>query len=246
MARISRSPRSARAGRAIAARLRTVLVAVITTLCAVMAAAAPAAAAVHPRSPAPVVHRPKVPSLSISVTDGRRAVRAGDRLTYLMRLANSGMISVPQLTITLTRPPFLRFISASHQGVPAAGKVTWHAGLPVGHTVTLRASMLVTRVPVGIARLAAVACAVARGSRPVVCAAHLDRLLGTVSGAGRPAGTVSAGQAGGMTAGTLIGYALAVIAALATGALLMLARRRARPLRRARRSAPLPEHRSGH
>ena len=85
-----------------------------------------------------------------------------------------------------------------------------------------------TRTPARALRLAAVACASARGgSRPIVCAAHLDRLPaaaqapGSASRSARPAGLPP------------LAYAGAALAVLAAAVLAVLARRRVRLRRHA-------------
>ncbi len=240
----------------MASGLVTVSVAMISVQCAAAAIITPAAAssvrghptppARHhrpPGSPAPAASQPKVPSLSISVTDGRTTAMPGDRLAYRLRVDNSGAIAARALTITLTTPPYLRSLSAGGGGVVTAGKVTWHARLPAGHAATFTMSALLAPAPAGVSRLAAVACAAMKGGRPVVCAAHLDRLAAVASTAGR----TGASGPGRKTAGSPLGYVLAITAALATGVAAMLLRRRqrsARPLPNP--AAPVAERRSGH
>ena len=70
---------------------------------------------------------PRSPRLSISVTDGQTAVKPGDQLTYLVSVQNGGMRNVPNLTITQTLPPGLKFVSASGHGAAAGGQVSWSA-----------------------------------------------------------------------------------------------------------------------
>jgi uncharacterized repeat protein (TIGR01451 family) len=119
---------------------------------------------------------PAVPGLSITVTDGRTRVSAGDRVTYVVRVGDSGTVGVRRLKITLTLPAALTVLSASRQGQARAGQVTWHAQLLAGHSLRYAATARLGKAPAGQARLAAVACALAAAGKPVVCAAHLDRL----------------------------------------------------------------------
>ena len=126
---------------------------------------------------APAVPPPRIPGLTISVTDGRAAATAGDRLTYTVSVRDTGIAAAPHLKITQTLSPGLEFLSASGNGVATAGQVAWHASLPAGGTQTFRVTALVTQTPARELRLAAVACVVLPdGSPPVVCAAHLDQL----------------------------------------------------------------------
>ena len=138
---------------------------------------------------------PRIPGLTISVTDGRAAATAGDRLTYTVSVRDTGIAAAPHLKITQTLSPGLEFLSASGNGVATAGQVAWHASLPAGGTQTFRVTALVTQTPARELRLAAVACVVLPdGSPPVVCAAHLDQLPAAAAepaarGPPRPAAT---------------------------------------------------------
>lgn len=156
-----------------------------------------------------------VTGLSISISDGRRAVKPGDRLTYVIRVKNGGSQNEPHLKVTQTLPDGLTFVSASHRGRPRAGQVSWQAALPAGSTDIFTVDAVVTRTPSRLLRLATVACAEATGStRVMICAAHLDRL---------PAATVMSSDASGRSAGPRGGpsaiaplyYALCALAGLA-------------------------------
>jgi uncharacterized repeat protein (TIGR01451 family) len=171
---------------------------------------------------------PAGPRLSISVTDGRTAVKPGDQLTYLVSIQNSGVRDTPHLKITQTLPAGLKFVSASGHGVVAGGQVAWSAGLAAGRTETFRVVTQVTRTPARMLRLAAVACAAAQGSsRPIVCAAHLDRLPA--------AAAVSTTRASGSSGLPPLGYAGAGLGVLALGG--VLATLYGRRIRRRRRPA---------
>lgn len=166
-----------------------------------------------------------VPSLTIGVSDGRTAVKAGDELTYVVSVRDSGTRSAPHLRITQTLSEGLEFLSASPRGTAAKGQVAWYAGIPAGGTRTFRVVARVTQPPARLLRLAAVACAAADGSsRPIVCAAHLDRLpaaaVAPASGGARPSRLV------------LLPYAVAVLLVLAAGVLAVIAFRRLRLRRR--------------
>jgi uncharacterized repeat protein (TIGR01451 family) len=172
------------------------------------------------------VPSPRTPSLAISVTDGRAAATTGDRLTYTVSVRDTGAKAAPRLKITQTLSPGLEFVSASDEGVAKAGQVAWHATVPPDGTRTFRVVALVTRTPARELRLAAVACvALPGGTRPVVCAAHLDRLP---AAAAEPAAAGRSGPSG----SKLLAYAGGGLAVLAAGLATMIARRRDRPRRR--------------
>jgi uncharacterized repeat protein (TIGR01451 family) len=187
-----------------------------------------AAATGHPvasrtASPVPL---PRTPGLTISVTDGRGAATAGDRLTYTVRVRDTGMAAAPHLKITQTLSPGLKFLSASGHGVATAGLVAWHASLPAGGIRTFRLTALVTRTPAQELRLAAVACVAlpGGGDRPIICAAHLDQL---------PAAAAAAQSAArpGSSSGNLPLYAAGGLAVLAAALLTAIAGRRMRSKR---------------
>jgi uncharacterized repeat protein (TIGR01451 family) len=161
-----------------------------------------------------------VPVLTISVSDGRTAANPGDQLTYMVSIRDGGTVSAQHLTITQTLSAGLAFLSASPHGTAADGHVTWPAAIPAGGTKTFRVVARVTRTPARLLRLAAVACASAEGSsRPIVCAAHLDRL---------PAATAApASRAAGTSGAVPLAYAAAALAVLAAAVLAVIARRRA-------------------
>jgi uncharacterized repeat protein (TIGR01451 family) len=171
------------------------------------------------------VQSPAAPALTISVGDGRKAANAGDRLTYLVSVKNGGTGGAPHLKITLTLSAGLDFLSASPHAVPARGQVAWSAGIPAGGTGTFHVAARVARTPPRLLRLATVACASAQGgSRPIVCAAHLDRLPA--------AAAASAPRAAGPAGTVPLGWIVAALAALAAGVLGVIARRRRWRLRR--------------
>ena len=183
------------------------------------------------RQPAARVRQPAVPGLTVSVSDGRTAVQPGDQLTYLVSVRDAGVHGAPHLKITQTLSQGLQFLSASSQGVAANRQVTWNASIPAGGTRTFSMVARVTRTPASLLQLAAVACvATMGGSRPIVCAAHLDRLPAAAAAA--------ASRAAGPTRAALLTYAAGALAVLVAGVLAAIAYRRLRTRRR------LPELRS--
>ena len=164
----------------------------------------------------------RTPGLTISVTDGRGAATAGDRLTYTVRVRDTGIAAAPHLKITQTLSPGLEFLSASGHGVATIGQVAWHASLPAGGTRTFRLTALVTRTPAQELRLAAIACVAlpGDGGRPIVCAAHLDQL---------PAAAAQPAARPGSSSGNLPLYAAGGLAVLAAALLTAIAGRRMRP-----------------
>lgn len=187
--------------------------------------AVPVAGASHPAARAQAAAGP---ALTISVSDGRTVADPGDQLTYVVTVRNSGPAGAPRLEVTQTLSPGLDFLSSSPRAVAAGGKVTWPAAIAAGGTQTFRVVARVTRPPAGQLRLAAVACASAqRSSRPIVCAAHLDRLP---AAAPAPAPASRSARPAGMPA---LAYAGAALAVLAATALAVLVRRRVRLRRRA-------------
>jgi uncharacterized repeat protein (TIGR01451 family) len=194
--------------------------------------AVPVAGAPHPAvrakpsgapHPAVRVQSSAGPALTISVSDGRTAANPGDRLTYVVTLRDAGQAGAPHLEVTQTLPAGLDFLSASPRETAAGGKVSWPAAIAAGATRTFRVVAQVTRTPARVLRLAAVACASAQGgSRPIVCAAHLDRLP-----AAAPAAAARSGRTPGIPPLAYAGTALALLAAIAI-ALAVLVRRRVR------------------
>ncbi len=191
--------------------------------------AVPVAGAPHPvarTQPSGAASATAGPALTISVSDGRTAVKTGDQLTYLITVRDGGPAGAPHLAVTQTLSPGLDFLSAVPRATAAGRRVTWPAAIPAGGTRAFRVVARVTRTPARQLRLSAVACASGRGSsRPIVCAAHLDRLPAAApEPASRPAR-----QAGIPP----LAYAGAALAVLAAAVLAGLARRRARLRRQA-------------
>lgn len=220
-ARISGPGMNTRARTALAAGLIAVPAATGTAVPAATSTAVPAATGTaQPAASHRAVPSPRGPSLAISVSDGRATAAAGDRLTYTVSVRDTGSRAAPHLKITQTLSQGLEFVSASGDGVATAGRIAWHATVPAGGTRTFRVIALVTRPPAQVSRLAAIACvAVAGGSRPIVCAAHLDRL---------PAAAQPAAAGSGASGGRLLAYTGGALAVLAAGLATVIASRRRR------------------
>ena len=183
-------------------------------------------AAIHPK-PLPTVSAARAsqtPGLTIGISDGHVTARAGDKLSYTVSVRNSGTVAVRRLKVTQTLSSGLEFLSASDNGVAAGGDVSWTASLPVGGKRTFVDVTRVTSTPATLLQLAAVACVTLPGStRPVVCAAHLDRL---------PAAAAAAAARSGHSSGNGPMYAVAGLAALVLALLTTLVVRRRVRLRR--------------
>jgi uncharacterized repeat protein (TIGR01451 family) len=166
----------------------------------------------------------RTPGLTISVSDGHVAARAGDELTYLVSVRNTGAVAMPRLKVTQTLSAGLELLSASDHGVATGGHVSWSASLPVGGKRTFSVATRVTRTPATLLRLAAVACVALPGSsRPVVCAAHLDRL---------PAAAAEPASRSGHSVGNVLTYTAGGLAVLALGLVTAIFARRRGRLRR--------------
>jgi uncharacterized repeat protein (TIGR01451 family) len=191
---------------------------------AVMAASHPAASHQAPSHTASAAKASRAPGLTISVSDGHVAARAGDELTYLVSVRNTGAVAVPRLKVTQTLSSGLEILSASDHGVATSGHVSWSASLPVGGKRTFSVATRVTRTPTTLLRLAAIACVALPGSsRPIVCAAHLDRL---------PAAAVKPAARAGRSVGNVLMYTAAGLAVLALGLVAAVVARRRGRLRR--------------
>jgi uncharacterized repeat protein (TIGR01451 family) len=165
----------------------------------------------------PAARAPRGPGLAISISDGRVAARPGDKLGYTVTVRDTGTVAASRLTITQTLSTGLEFISASDHGVARNGHVSWSSGLPAGGTRTFLVDAKVTKTPATLQRLAAVVCVTLPGSsRPVVCAAHLDRL---------PA-VAKPGARSSQSSTRMVNYAATGLAVLALGLLTAFAARR--------------------
>jgi uncharacterized repeat protein (TIGR01451 family) len=191
---------------------------------AAMIASHPAASNPKPTHTASAAHASRTPGLTISISDGHVTARAGDKLTYTVSVRNSGTVAVRSLKVTQTLTSGLKFLSASDHGLAAGGDVSWTASLPVGGKRTFVDVTRVTSTPATLLRLAAVACVTLPASRrPIVCAAHLDRL---------PAAIAASASRSGHSIGNVQTYTAAGLAALALGLLIAIVARRRGRLRR--------------
>ncbi len=164
------------------------------------------------------------PGLSISVTDGRKTVRPGDRVSYTVKLHNIGTTTAPGLVVVQTLPAGLTLVSATPHAVTRAGQVRWKISLPPGRARTFGVVGQVEHTSKQLLRLATVACATADGgTKPIVCAAHSDQL---------PAGAAAAdprrGTGGRGTAWYVVLAAVAVAGFAAVAGWRLAVRRRAR------------------
>lgn len=116
-------------------------------------------------------------ALRIGIDNGHTAVRQGDRLTYVTKISNTGQKETPDLLLSQTLVPGLELISSTPKGKVSGGRITWKSALPTGKTDQFSVTVEVGRLSGQLQRLAAVACAATlTGKRPIVCAAHSDRL----------------------------------------------------------------------
>jgi uncharacterized repeat protein (TIGR01451 family) len=206
------------------ARATAALAVGLIAMPAAMAASHPPAS--HPKLPytASAARASRAPGLTISISDGHVAARAGDKLTYTVSVRNSGTVAVRRLKVTQTLSPGLEFLFASDHGVAASGDVSWTASLPVGGERTFVDITRLTMTPPTLLRLAAVACVTLPGSsRPLVCAAHLDRL---------PAAAAASTSRPGHSIGNVPTYTAVGLAVLALGLLTAIIARRRGRLRR--------------
>jgi uncharacterized repeat protein (TIGR01451 family) len=182
------------------------------------------AAAPYGTTPARAGTKPRQTyALRIGIDNGRTSVRAGDRLTYVTKVSNTGAAKTPDLLLTQTLVPGLKLISTAPKGVLSGDRITWNKALPTGGTGQFSVTVEVGRLAGGQRRLAAVACASAKtDKRPIVCASHLD-LLRTTATEGSRTGIA------GLLSGWILWCAIAGAGAL-LGAGVMLFRRRRKSL----------------
>lgn len=116
-------------------------------------------------------------ALRIGVDNGRSSVREGDRLTYTIKISNTGGAATPGLLLTQTLVPGLELVSSTPKGKVSKDRIVWRRALPAGGTRKLTVTFLVKKLSAQMRRLAAVACASdVSGKRPIVCATDSDAL----------------------------------------------------------------------
>jgi uncharacterized repeat protein (TIGR01451 family) len=179
------------------------------------------AAAPHGSATAHAVAKPKQSfALRIGIDNGRTSVRAGDRLTYVTKISNTGAAKSPDLLLTQTLVPGLKLISSTPKGVLSGDRISWTRVLPTGKTDQFSVTVEVGRLAGRPQRLAAVACASAKADkRPIVCASHLDLLRTSATAGTKSPGLVSHGVLWSATAGAVV---------LLTALVVLLRRRRTR------------------
>ncbi len=154
--------------------------------------------------------KPRRPvALRIGISDGHTGVRAGDRLTYVTEVSNTGNTRTPDLLLTQTLTPGLKLVSSSPRGRFSGGRVMWNKALPMGGKGRFSVTVDVGRPAAHQQRLAAVACAsTTTDKRPIVCASHLDllRTAAPVKSSRRPSTLPiwGASGAGGVVLGGLL------------------------------------------
>ncbi|MBT2226561.1 DUF11 domain-containing protein [Nonomuraea sp. NEAU-A123] len=197
-------------------RITPLRAAVVVSL-AVMPLGMPTA---HARAPHPAEPKRSL-ALHIGIDNGHESVQRGDRLTYTIKISNTGATKTPALLLTQTLTPGLKLVSSTPQGKVSADRIAWSRALPAGKTDQFSVTLQVERLPAQLQRLAAVACASAKaGKRPIVCATDSDRLATSPSEGlqGQPVPAYGHG----------LWYAIAGVGALSTTSLALYARRRRR------------------
>lgn len=203
--------------------LGAVLVVVLVSPSAAASAAKP-----HPDEKESKAVASGVPSLSISIDNGRTTAEKGDKLTYTVTVRNVGTTRARDLGLTQTLPPGLKFVSADGRGSASKDRVSWSVNVPPGKEAVVHTTAEVGDTPEDLLRLASVACANIEGSdKPIVCATHSDQLP-----AGAAAEAAAHEAANPVTSRLWYAGVGAVLAALLLTALLVLRRIRPRSLGR--------------
>ncbi|WP_374947807.1 hypothetical protein [Agreia sp.] len=188
-----------------------------------------------PEEPAPA--EPGAPQLSITVSDEKDAVSAGDELAYSITIVNLGTSDAFDLTVTQTVPEGLEFTSADSGGTLTSSTVGWTVTVKAAETATLKTTMTAGDTPADLLRLATVACAASVPTEPpIVCASDSNILPAGI--AAEKAAAAPAQRDGDRTpwiVGASVGAALLIAASA-----FILNRRR-----RARRAAPPEGRRRG-
>lgn len=138
--------------------------------------AGPGAAQAKP-SPTPAAgHQPQA-ALSIAVTDGVSDAAPGDRLVYGVTVRNDGDAASRRVTVRLTLPGGVSFVSADGGGVSERGAVVWKVAVPAAGHVTVTARGTVGTLLAGLNGLAGVAC-VNAGGPDMLCSSDIDQIPG--------------------------------------------------------------------
>src|SRR3984957_7750492 len=114
------------------ARATAALAVGLIAMPAAMAASHPAASRPKPAHTASAARASRGPGLTISISDGHAAARAGDKLTYTVSVRNSGTVAVRRLKLTQTLATGMKFLSASDNGVASGRPASATATRPVG------------------------------------------------------------------------------------------------------------------
>ncbi|MCM3887101.1 DUF11 domain-containing protein [Frankia sp. R82] len=152
------------------------------------------------------------PDLAIGIDDGHTDVRAGDHLTYTVKIRNIGTVDAGDLVVTQTLPVGVRLRSADRDGVLHDGTVAWHTDLPAGRNTAFVVQAEVAKPPGGQLRLASVVCATPGGAaRPIVCAADSDRLPAGRAAAAPGAHSDASGGLSGWLMGLYVGLGVVLV-----------------------------------
>ncbi|GIH25451.1 hypothetical protein Aph01nite_37610 [Acrocarpospora phusangensis] len=120
---------------------------------------------------------PKPPALNIAIDNGHTSVRQGDRLTYTIKIANTGAAATPVLRVFQALVPGLELISSTPAGTVTAKNIEWNKSLAAGEKAEFNVTAEVGELEAQLQRLTVVACAADKSSeRSIVCAAHSDRV----------------------------------------------------------------------
>ncbi|WP_170321298.1 DUF11 domain-containing protein [Acrocarpospora pleiomorpha] len=115
--------------------------------------------------------------LNISIDNGQTSVRQGDRLTYTIKISNTGDTETPELRVFQTTVPGLEVLSTTPEATASTKRIEWSKKLSGREEAEFSVTAQVGPQAPQMQRLTVVACASNKSSdRPVVCAAHSDRL----------------------------------------------------------------------
>ncbi|MEO3856704.1 hypothetical protein [Acrocarpospora sp. B8E8] len=115
--------------------------------------------------------------LNISIDNGRTSVRQGDRLTYTIKISNTGDAETPVLRVFQATVPGLEVLATTPEATASAKRIEWSKSLAAREEAEFSVTAQVGPQAPQMQRLTVVACASNKSTdRPVVCAAHSDRL----------------------------------------------------------------------